>query len=149
MYETGYQENAFGYAPGYDAASGAVYYGQEEAAAGAEGAVARLVERARGWAATVSGNKMFSIGAGALAGAWSMFFGQGDWVAALGLGLAVGGSVQAAASFIAGGFESLKSMGWWFTAAMIPVGAALPMIVDKITEKLGFELPFRGGYGYM
>ena len=156
MYEQGYESNAFGYAPGYDPYGGpASRWGADEPdptdldGGEEEGFFARMIETVRGYAASVAGNRMITIGAGVAAGTYQFLVNDADWVDAAAWGLIAGGALHAASTLIAGGFEALSSTSFWFGAAFIASGYAAPMILDAVQEKTGFGFGNYYSSGYL
>ena len=145
MYDQGYQDAGYGYAPGYSETAGA-YYGEEPG--DSDGFVAKMIDTAKSYAAQVAGNWMIPAGLGALAGAWSFFGAEAEIVDAISYGVIIAGVAHAGAVLIAEGFEAFTSTSFWYGAGVIAAGAAAPMVADFVEEKTGFGFA-NSGMGYL
>ena len=145
MYDQGYQSAGYGYAPGYSETAGA-YYGSNGNES--EGFVTKMIDTAKSWASKVALDWKIPAGIGALAGAWSYFGADAEYVEAISYGLIVAGAVHAGAVLIAEQFRVLDSTSFWYGAGIIAAGAAAPMLFDFVEAKTGLGFG-NSGMGYL
>jgi hypothetical protein len=148
MYDQGYQDAGYGYAPGYSETAGTYYGANGTEEDGGESFVTTMIDTAKSYATMVAGNWMIPAGIGALAGAWSYFGAEADVVDALSHGVIAAGIAHAGAVLIAEGFDAFSSTSFWYGGGIIAAGAVLPMVADFVEEKTGFGFA-NSGMGYL